>query len=115
MIFSVILLFGMAVGLGAFLIFMGFRYKRGSRALGLTHAGIAMAALIMLIVHIFRDATIHKLYNSAAILFVMAMAGGLVLLVLRKGTEPPVMFVVFIHAVMALLALTLLTVGYLHR
>lgn len=114
MIFYAILLFALAVGLGAYMVFMGIRYKRGSKVLGLTHSGFAMVALIMLIVHIFRDATINKLYNSAAILFVMAMAGGLVLLVTRKGSEPPLMVVVFIHAVMALLALTLLVVGYLH-
>ncbi|MGD8927214.1 MAG: hypothetical protein PVG20_10200 [Thioalkalispiraceae bacterium] len=115
MILFVILLFGLAVGFGVFLMFMGIRYKRGSKALGLTHAAIGMLALVMLIVQIFREATIHMLYNNAAILFFMALAGGLVLLALRKGTEPPPMVVVVIHAVMALVALALLVVGYLHR
>jgi hypothetical protein len=96
-------------------MYMGIRYKRGSKALGLTHAGIAMLALVLLIVQIFREDTIHMLYNNAAILFVMALVGGLVLLALRRGTEPPPMVVVVLHAVMALAALALLVVGYLHR
>lgn len=115
MILTVILLFGLAVGFGVFIMFMGIRYKRGSMALGLTHAGIALVALGLLIVEIFREATTHMLYNNAAILFVMALVGGLVLLALRKGTEPPAMFVVVLHAAMALVALALLVVGYLHR
>ena len=115
MIFSVILLFGLAVGFGVILVFIGLRYRRGSMALGLTHAGIALLALCLLIVQIFREATTHMLYNDAAIFFVMAMVGGLLLLALHKGTEPPPMFVVVIHAVMAIVALTLLVIGYLHR
>ena len=114
MILTVILLFGLAVGFGIFLMYMGIRYKRGSMALGLSHAGIGILALVMLIVQIFREATTHMLYNNAAILFFMAMAGGVVLLALRKGTEPPSMIVVVIHALMALVALALLVVGYLH-
>ena len=114
MILAVIVLFSLAIGFGAFLMFIGIRYKRGSMALGLSHAGIAVFALVLLIVQIFREATIHKLYNNAVILFIMAILGGLVLLALRKGTEPPVMFVVILHAVMALAAFALLIVGYAH-
>ena len=115
MILYIILLFGLAVAFGVFLTVMGVRYQRGSMALGLTHAGIAVVALGLLTVQIFREATIHMFYNDAAILFVMAMAGGLVLLALRKGKEPPPMVVVGVHAVMALVALLLLIVGYTHR
>ena len=112
MILFVILLFGLAVAFGIFLTYMGVRYQRGSMALGLTHAGIAVVALGMLTVQIFREATIHMLYNDAAIVFVLVMAGGLVLLALRNGKEPPPMVVVGLHAVMALVAYVLLVAGY---
>lgn len=94
---------------------MGVRYHRGSMALGLTHAGIASLALVLLTVQIFRDSVNHMLYNDATILFIVTLLTGLVMLALRIGKEPPPMVVVGIHAVIALLALLLLVLGYAHH
>jgi hypothetical protein len=113
MIFYAIVLFSLAVVFGLSLIFIGVRYRRGSLALGLGHAGIAITGLVVLVVAIFREPAHHLLYNNAALLFVLALAGGLVLLALREGRKPPSMIVVGIHAVMALFALYLLVRGYL--
>lgn len=93
-------------------MFIGVRYHRGSLALGLGHAGIAVLALILLVVHIVRESTHHILYNDAAFLFVLTLTGGVVLLALRDGRKPPPMVIVGLHAFIALAALALLVKGY---
>ncbi len=113
MFFYAILLFGLAMLVGVYIIFVGVRYKKGSLAMGLGHAGIAVTALVLLVVAIFQEPDHHLLYNNAALLFVLALAGGLVLLALREGRKPPPMVVVGIHAAMAVFALYLLVRGYL--
>lgn len=96
---------------------LGVRYRRGSRALAATHAGIALLGLVLLGRHIF-SSPVHMLYNDAALLFVLALAGGLVLLALRMGNRehrsPPPMMGVSLHAAMAITALLLLVLGYTH-
>jgi hypothetical protein len=118
MILAAIVLFCLAVALGLWLVVLGVRYRRGSRALAAAHAGAALLGLILLGRHIF-SSPVHMLYNDAALLFVLALAGGLVLLVLRMGNRehrspPPPMMGVSLHAAMALTALLLLVLGYTH-
>lgn len=113
MILSAILLFGLAAVVGLYIVVIGVRFRRGSLALGLGHAGLAITGLILLVVAIIRASAHYLLYNSAALLFVLTLAGGLVLLALREGRKPPPMVVVGIHAAMALFALYLLVKGYL--
>ena len=111
MILSAILLFGLAVAFGLSLVVMGVRYHRGSLALGLGHAGVAVLALSLLVIQIFREHA-RLLYNDAALLFFLTLAGGIVLLAVREGRKPPPMVVVGMHAAMALVALYLLVKGY---
>lgn len=113
MILYAILLFGLAAVIGLSLVVMGVRFHRGSLALGLGHAGIALTALTLLMVQIVRGHT-QMLYNDAALLFFLALAGGVVLLAVRKDRKPPPMFMVGIHGAMATMALLLLVVGYTH-
>ena len=79
------------------------------------HASIALLGLSLLGMQIFRG-PIHFLYNSAALLFVLALSGGLALLAVRLGDHnhqsPPSMIGVSLHAAMGLLALLLLVLGY---
>jgi len=110
-ILSAILLFGLAVAFGLSLVVMGVRYHRGSLALGLGHAGVAVLALSLLVIQIFREHA-RLLYNDAALLFFLTLAGGIVLLAVREGRKPPPMVVVGMHAAMALVALYLLVKGY---
>jgi phosphatidylserine synthase len=116
MVLSAIILFCLAVALGLFLVVLGVRYRRGSRGLAAVHAGVALLGLSLLGIQVFRG-PIHFLYNSAAVLFVLALAGGLMLLALRLGEpdhqSPPSMIGVSLHAAMGLLALLLLVLGYL--
>jgi hypothetical protein len=115
MILAAIVLFCLAVALGLWLVVLGVRHRRGSRALAAVHAGVALLGMILLGRHIF-SSPVHILYNNAALLFVLALLGGLVLLGLRIGNpdhrSPPSMIGVGLHAAMALSALLLLVWGY---
>lgn len=117
MILTVIILFCVAMTFGLGLVVLGVRYRRGSLALAAGHAGVAVLALGLLWRQIFIDHG-HILYNDAALLFVLALFGGLVLLVLRisnrEHRSPPPMIGVSLHAVMAVIALLLLVLGYTH-
>ena len=118
MILAAIVLFGLAVALGLWLVVLGVRHRRGSRSLAVAHAGIALLGLGLLARQIF-GGPVQMLYNDAALLFVLALSGGLVLLALRIGSRehrsPPPMMGVSLHAAMALSALLLLVLGYAHR
>jgi hypothetical protein len=117
MILAAIVLFCLAALLGLWLVVLGVRYRRGSRALAAGHAGIAPLGLIRLGRHVF-SSPVHMLYNDAALLFVLALFGGLVLLAVRMGNHehrsPPPMMGVSFHAAMAITALLLLVLGYTH-
>jgi hypothetical protein len=117
MILAAIVLFGLAALLGLWLVVLGVRHRRGSRALAAVHAGLALLGLILLGMHIF-SSPVHMLYNDAALLFVLALFGGLVLLAVRMGNHehrsPPPMIGVSFHAAMAITALLLLVLGYTH-
>jgi hypothetical protein len=118
MILAAIVLFCLAVLLGLWLVVLGMRYRRGSLVLAAGHAGVALLGLGLLGNQVFTG-PVHKLYNVAALLFVLALFGGLILLLLRISTReyrtPPPMFVVSLHAVMAMIALLLLLLGYTQR
>ena len=83
----------------------------------IAHAGGALLGLGLLGRQSF-GGPVNMLYNNAALLFMLALFGGLVLLALRMSARehrtPPPMFVVSLHAVMAMTALLLLVVGYTH-
>lgn len=118
MIPAAIVLFCLAALLGLWLVVLGVRYRRGSRTLAAAHAGVAVLGLVLLGRHIF-SSPVQMLYNDAALLFVLALSGGLVLLALRIGNReqrsPPPMMGVSLHAALALSALLLLVWGYTHR
>ena len=118
MILAAIVLFCLAAVLGLWLVVLGMRYRRGSLVLAAGHAGVALLGLGLLGNQVFTG-PVHKLYNVAALLFVLALFGGLTLLLLRVSTReyrtPPPMFVVSLHAVLAMIALLLLLLGYMQR
>lgn len=115
MILASIILFCLAVSLGLFLVILGMRYKRSSLVLAMGHASFALLGVGLLMQQVLDDSS-HKLYNLATFLFVFALLGGLILLALRisqrEHRTPAPMFVVFLHAIMALIGLLLLVVGY---
>ena len=98
---------------GLSLVFMGVRYHRSSLALGLVHATIALTALVLLIVHIVREAITNMLYNDAAFLFLLTLIGGIVLLITHNNKKFAPLLLVIGHASLALIALALLIKGYI--
>lgn len=116
MVPAAILLFCLTVALGLYLVVLGVRLRRGFRRLAAVHGGLAVSGLMLLVWQALQG-PVNFLYNSAALLFVLAFSGGLVLLALRQGTRdepsPPSMIGVGLHAAMGLVALFLLMLGYL--
>lgn len=115
MILAAIVLFCLAVVLGLCIVVLGLRYRRGSLLLAFGHLSFALLGLGLLGMEVFTGPA-YKLYNISALLFFLALFGGLVLLAFRLSKReyrsPPPMFVVVLHAIMGSLALLLLVVGY---
>ncbi len=114
MVLSVIFLFTLTALLGVAMVVLGVGYRRSSGALAMGHASLALLAFSLLVVHLLRS-PIDKLYNNAALLLFLGICGGVVLFLLRDGRKPPQMFVVGLHALMALAGLLLLVYGYMAR
>lgn len=53
-----------------------------------------------------------KYNNVAALLMILALIGGLMLFALREHNKPPPMVLVGIHALMALVGLLVLFIGF---
>ena len=111
MILFSILLFSLAACLGLFLVVLGVRYHRNSLKIGLSHASIGLIALGLLITQIVNGAT-NKYNNVAALLMILALTGGIMLFALREQNKPPPMVLVGIHALMALVGLLVLFIGF---
>lgn len=111
MILYSILLFSIAASLGLFLVVLGARYHRSSLKIGLSHASIGLIALVVLFFQIFNGA-MNKYNNVAALLMILAIVGGLMLFALREKSKPPPMVLVGIHAVMVLVGLLVLILGF---
>lgn len=114
MILSSILLFSLAASLGLFLVVLGVRYQRSSLKIGLVHASTGLLASGLLMTQIITGAT-DKYNNVAALLIILAIIGGLMLFALREHNRPPPMVLVGIHALMALVALLVLYIGFFSK
>lgn len=114
MLLAAIAAFVLAVTLGSGLVVLGVHKRRGSLPIAVAHAGSALLGLGLLLLHIFTTSTTERLHNLAALLFVLALLGGLVLLALRISKReyhtPPPMSVVILHAAVGVFALVLLLV-----
>jgi len=106
-----IFLFSVAASLGLYLVVLGARYHRSSLKVGLSHASIGLLALVLLFLQIINGA-INKYNNVAALLMILAVIGGIMLFALREKNKPPPMMLVGIHAIMALVGLLILYLGF---
>lgn len=103
-------IFAAAMGLG---INLAWRVSRGRSAAlihGLGHAAVAATGVLTLSVGVFGGAS-NKLVNSALFFFVLALIGGLFILIFRVQREPAPLAVIYLHASSALLAWGLLLAG----
>jgi hypothetical protein len=101
----------LALLLGAALVLLALRRRRGSLSLALGHALAAVGGFALLL-SALATAPTNKLQNLAALLWGLALLGGLVLLALRVArrefrTAPP-LIAVALHALLGVLALLLL-------
>lgn len=91
------------------------RHARGrpvALALGLGHAGLAVAGLATLAVAVF-TAEQPVAVNASLLLFAIALIGGLFLLLFRLQGEPAPGFMIALHAATAAVALAILWAGLL--
>ncbi len=107
-----VLLLTLAAILGFSLVVLGVRYHRSSLKLGLSHAVVALTGVLFLAIQIYIGPT-DKYNNIAALLFFLAITGGLMLFALREPDRAPPMMLVLIHATAALSGLFILIIGYL--
>jgi hypothetical protein len=105
MIVSAIVLFSLAVLLGIFLATFVLRGKHTPKAVTFTHGPLAAAGLVLLIVYAFQHgpAPIESL-----LLFVIAAAGGFVLIALDLTRTAPPKWLAVLHGLIAAAGLILL-------
>jgi peptidoglycan/LPS O-acetylase OafA/YrhL len=108
-----LLIFALVVALGLSMAADAGRRKQPvPLKLSLTHGGLALIALGLLLARTFTGPK-NIFFNAAAVVFLMALAGGLLLLMLRSDRHPPPLIVVALHATFALVAFGLLVAGVL--
>ncbi|GEM_PF-1712444 len=95
---------------GALLAQAHARRLRVPFALGLVHAGVAVAGLVLLSLAVSRY-TQPLVVNAALLFFFIALIGGAFLLIFRLQKESPPGFMIVLHAGTAVTALALLWVG----
>jgi len=101
-----------AVAVGFYLVFIGLRQRKRLPGLGLAHAGLALAGILVLFTEIFTGPT-DKLNNLAALFLLFAIVGGGMVLALHEENKPPSMAAVTAHAVMGVIGLTLVIINLL--
>lgn len=92
------------------MVFIGLRYHRSSLRLAISHVLLAITGLGFLGMQIYQG-PINKYNNGAALLLFFALIGGGLLLALRDGNSKPPMPVVTIHAILALIGISILLLG----
>ena len=111
MTLPIILLLTSAALIGIYLVIRGLRYRKSSLKLGLLHASLAIAGIALLFTQIVQGPS-DKQNNIAAFMLVLAVIGGGMVLALREKNKPPAMAVVTIHAIAALIGLSVLIFKY---
>lgn len=109
---AAVLLLGLAVAVGCYLVFLGLRQHRRSPGLGFAHAGLALSGAAVLFAEIFTGPP-DKLNNVAAFFLFCAIVGGGIVLALHEKGRPPSMGAVTAHAIMGAVGISLLIINLL--
>lgn len=94
---------------------MGILHMRRSRvpfAAGIGHATLAVSGIVLLAVSVAQESQ-PRTINSALFCFVLAIVGGVFVLLFRLQGERPPGFMIALHGVAAAFALGLLWIGIL--
>lgn len=107
---ALIVLLSAALG-GLLLAGFAWRGRHVPRRVGLLHGLAALCGIVLLIAHDVRFP--HDIpLNAAAVVFLLAASGGLMLLVFRFLRQPLPGFMLSLHALAAVTGIVLLLVGY---
>lgn len=107
---AVIVLLSAAFG-GLTLAWLVWRGRPVPRRVGLLHGLVALTGIVLLIAYDLRFP--HDIpLNAAAVVFLLAASGGLMLLVFRLIRQPLPGFMLSLHALAAVSGIVLLLVGY---
>ena len=110
LLLATVLLLISAVAVGIYLVVLGLRQRKRSPGLALTHLGLVLSATIVLFTEIFTGPT-DKINNLAALFLFFAIVGGGLVFALNEKDKPPSMAAITAHAVMGLVAISLLTIN----
>ena len=110
LLLATVLLLISAVAVGLYLVFLGLRQRKRAPGLALTHAGLALFGIIVLFAEIFTGPT-DKINNVAALFLLFAIVGGGIVFALHEENRPPSMGAVTAHAIMGLVAVSLLIIN----
>lgn len=97
----------LTVLVGACLALRAARRRRTPLWAGLLHATLGMATVVVAAAAAFAGAT-AKLLNAGLLFLGFALVGGLFVLLFRLQGEAPPMFMVYLHAASAIVAVCLL-------
>ena len=107
LVYVSLVLFALAALIGIYLITQVFQGKLPSKAVALTHGGLAATALVLLIVHTFRTGAD---LTDVIILFIIAALGGIALFVRHVTGKSLPRGLALVHALIAVTALVFLLV-----
>jgi hypothetical protein len=99
-----------AAAVGFYLVFVGLHQRKRSPGLAIVHVCLALSGTIVLFTEIFTGPT-DKLNNVAALFLLFAVVGGGIVLALHEENRPPSMAAVTAHAIMGLVAVSLLIIN----
>jgi peptidoglycan/LPS O-acetylase OafA/YrhL len=110
LLLTTVLLLCTAVAVGFYLVFLGMRQRKRSPGLALVHVGLVLSGTIVLFTEVFTGPT-DKLNNVAALFLLFALVGGGIVFALHEENRPPSMAAVTAHAIMGLVAISLLIIN----
>src|SRR5688572_16335004 len=104
-----ITLFALAAVIGLTLAVMLFKKKQTPKPVVVTHGLVAASGLVLLFLHTMKNP--HSLFYVAIGLFVLAALGGVILFANDLRHKPGPLFLVVVHATVAVVALSLVLIA----
>jgi hypothetical protein len=105
--------FVIAMTIGGYMGLRAYRQQRIASSTAVAHVGFGLGAIGLLAIQVFSGPRV-MLFNDALLLYAFAAVIGGLLLVFRIDKQSPPLLVVALHALFAVVGLSLLVAGYLH-
>lgn len=111
MVGASIFVFALAAGAGFTLAVRSGMRKRVTFVQSLAHASLGVGAMVLLALRVFGGPKV-LLFNDALLVFALVLIAGLFMLAIRFSGQSPPLLVIWVHGATAVLALSLLVIGY---